>query len=132
MISPEALRRAAAQAAGGAALLALVLVAAAPGLLQAGATVWLAAFPGSIGIQVLTGDVRVAVGKPLRLSAAVTGRGARLLSVAPSLVVSANGEQRTVPMTVSDGAFSYSFESVDRSFNYRVVAGGRRIGRLTR
>ena len=92
-------------------------------MLQAGATVWVAAFPRSIGIQVLTGNVRVPAGQPLRLSAAVTGRGARLLSVAPSLVVSANGEQRTVPMTAAGGAFSYSFESVDRSFQYRVVAG---------
>ena len=112
------------QAAGGAALLALALAAIGPGWLRAGATVWVAAFPRSIGIQVLTGNVRVPAGQPLRLSAAVTGRGARLLSVVPSLVVSANGEQRTVAMTADGGTFSYAFESVDRSFQYRVVAGG--------
>ena len=112
------------QAAGGAALLALALAAIGPGWLHAGATVWVAAFPRSIGIHVLTGNVRVPAGQPLRLSAAVTGRSARLLSVVPSLVVSANGEQRTVPMTAAGGTFSYSFESVDRSFQYRVVAGG--------
>ena len=123
VISSASLRRAAGQAAVGAALLGLTLAAIAPGLLHAGATVWVAAFPRSIGIQVLTGNVRVPAGQPLRLSAAVTGRSARLLSVAPSLVVSANGEQRTVPMTAAGGTFSYSFESVDRSFQYRVVAG---------
>ena len=124
LIPPAALRRAAGQAAAGAALLALTVAAIGPGWLHAGATIWVAAFPRSIGIQVLSGNVRVAAGQPLRLSAAVTGRSARLLSVVPSLVVSANGEQRTVPMTGSAGAFSYAFESVDRSFEYRVVAGG--------
>ena len=124
VISPASLRRAAVQAAGGAALLALALAAIGPGWLHAGATVWVAAFPRSIGIHVLTGNVRVPAGQPLRLSAAVTGRSARLLSVVPSLVVSANGEQRTVAMTAAGGTFSYSFESVDRSFQYRVVAGG--------
>jgi hypothetical protein len=124
VISPAFLRRGAMQAAGGAALLALALAAIGPGWLHAGATVWVAAFPRSIGIHVLTGNVRVPAGQPLRLSAAVTGRGARLLSVVPSLVVSANGEQRTVAMTADGGTFSYSFESVDRSFQYRVVAGG--------
>ena len=124
LIPPAALRRAAAQAAGGTALLALTLAAIGPGWLQAGATVWVAAFPRSIGIEVLSGNVRVAAGQPLQLSAVVTGRSARLLAVVPSLVVSANGGQRTVPMTASGGAFSYSFESVDRSFQYRVVAGG--------
>ncbi len=124
VISPASLRRAAVQAAGGAALLALALAAIGPGWLHAGATVWVAAFPRSIGIHVLTGNVRVPAGQPLRLSAAVTGPSARLLSVVPSLVVSANGEQRTVAMTAAGGTFSYSFESVDRSFQYRVVAGG--------
>jgi hypothetical protein len=124
VIASASLRRAAGQAAVGAALLGLTLAAIAPGLLHAGATVWVAAFPRSIGIQVLTGNVRVPAGQPLRLSAAVTGRSARLLAVAPSLVVSANGEQRTVPMTAAGGTFTYSFESVDRSFQYRVVAGG--------
>jgi Domain of unknown function (DUF4175) len=124
VISPASVRRAAVQAAGGAALLAVALATIGPGWLRAGATVWVAAFPRSVGIQVLTGNVRVPAGRPLRLSAAVTGRSARLLSVVPSLVVSANGEQRTVPMTAAGGTFSYSFESVDRSFQYRVVAGG--------
>ena len=124
LITPVALRRAAGQAAGGAAILALTFAAIGPGWQHAGATIWVAAFPRSIGIQVLSGHVRVPTGQPLRLSAAVTGRSARLLAVVPSLVVSANGEQRTVAMTASGGAFSYSFESVDRSFQYRVVAGG--------
>ena len=123
LIPPASLRRAAGQAAGGAALLALTLVTIGTGWLQAGATLWVAAFPDSIGIQVLSGNVRVAAGQPLRLSAAVTGRSARLLSVVPSLEVTANGAQRTVPMTAGGGEFSYSFESVDRSFQYRVVAG---------
>jgi hypothetical protein len=123
VIPAPSMRRAAGQAMGGAALLALTLALIGPGLLQAGAMAWVAAFPRSIGIQVLSGNVRVPAGQPLRLSATLTGRGARLLAVVPSLVVSANGEERTVPMTAAGGDFSYSFESVDRSFQYRVVAG---------
>jgi hypothetical protein len=124
VISRASMRRAAARAAFGAALLVLTLGAAAPGLLRAGAAAWVAMFPRSIGLQVLTGNVRVPAGKPLRISATLTGRGARLLPVVPTLVVSANGEQRTVPMTVTGGIFSYAFESVDRSFDYRIRAGG--------
>ena len=62
-------------------------------------------------------------GRPLRIAATIRGRGAELLSLAPSLIVSANGQQRAVPMTKSADGFSYTIASVDRSFEYRVVAG---------
>ena len=101
----------------------LALVLAAPHLLRAGATVWVSLFPQTIHIDVATGNARVAAGRPLRIAAALRGRGTGLLSLTPSLVVTANGQQRSVPMSPSADGFSYTFESVDRSFEYRVVAG---------
>jgi hypothetical protein len=123
LIPPEALRRAGVRAAGGAGLLVLALVLAAPYLVRAGATVWVSLFPRTISIEVATGNARVAAGRPLRIAAKLQGRGAGLLSLTPSLIVTANGQQRSVPMSGSADGFSYTIESVDRSFEYRVVAG---------
>ena len=124
VIPAAALRRAALQAAGGAAVLAMAMLAAGPYVLRAGATAWVALFPGTLQISVITGDARVAAGRPLEIVATLQGRGARLLGVVPSLVVSADGQQRSVPMVATpEGGFGYRFESVDRSFQYRVAAG---------
>ena len=123
LIPREDLRRATVKATAGAALLLLALTLAAPHLLRAGATVWVSLFPQTIQIDVATRDARVAAGRPLRIAAKLRGRGTGLLSLAPALVVSANGQQRSVPMPPSADGFSYTIESVDRSFEYRVVAG---------
>jgi len=124
LIPREDLRRMGVRAAGGAGLLLLALVLAAPQLLRAGATVWISLFPRTISIDVATGNARVAAGRPIRIAAKLQGRGARLLSLTPALVVTANGQQRSVPMSASADGFSYTIDSVDRSFEYRVVAGG--------
>jgi hypothetical protein len=123
LIPRDALRQAGLKSAAGAGLLLLALVLAAPHLLRAGATVWVSLFPQTIQVEVATGNARVAAGRPLQIAAKLRGRGAGLLSVTPSLVVSANGQQRSVPMSASADGFSYTFASVDRSFEYRVVAG---------
>jgi len=124
VIPVAALRRASLQAAGGAAVLAMAMLAASPYVLRAGATAWVVLFPGTLQISVITGDARVAAGRPLEIVATLQGRGARLLGVVPSLVVSADGQQRSVPMVATpEGGFGYRFESVDRSFHYRVAAG---------
>jgi hypothetical protein len=123
LIPREALRQAGLKSAAGAGLLLLALVLATPHLLRAGATIWVSLFPQTIRVEVATGNARVAAGRPLRIAATLRGRGAGLLSLTPSLVVSANGQQRSVPMAASAEGFSYTFASVDRSFEYRVVAG---------
>jgi hypothetical protein len=123
LVPREALRRAGGRAAAGAGVLFLALVLAAPYLLRAGATVWVSLFPRTISIEVVSGNARVAAGRPLRIAAKLQGRGAGLLSLTPSVVVTANGQQRSVPMSASADGFSYTIESVDRSFEYRVVAG---------
>jgi uncharacterized protein DUF4175 len=124
LIPREDLRRMGVRAAAGAGLILVALVLAAPHLLRAGATVWVSLFPRTISIDVATGNARVAAGRPIRIAAKLQGRGAGLLSLTPALVVTANGQQRSVPMSASGDGFSYTIESVDRSFEYRVVAGG--------
>lgn len=115
-------RRSALQATVGTACLGLAVVAARPALGNAADAAWIALFPHSISISVQPGDTRVVAGRPLRIRASLTGRGATLRGAAPSLVVSANGQQRTVPMTLDGDAYQFAFESVDRSFSYTVVA----------
>jgi hypothetical protein len=123
VISHAAMRRAAVQAASAAGVLALAVALAAPWLARAGGTAWVALFPGSVDISVHTGDARVVAGRPLRIVASLSGRGADLLTVIPNLVVSADGQERAVPMHRAGGGFAYTFESIDRSFTYRVAAG---------
>ena len=113
-------------AAGGAALLALALAWLRPRLLRAGATAWLACFPHSIGIEVLTGDVRVPAGpaasdraRRSRAAARDCWRSRRRWSCRRT---ASSGRCRCG----AGGGFSYAFESVDRSFHYRVVAGSPR------
>jgi hypothetical protein len=123
LISPSAMRRAGLQAFAGLLLFLAALAASGPYLLRGAAATWVHLFPSSVEISVVTGNQRVPAGQPLRIVARLQGRGARWLAVVPSLVVSANGQQRVVPMAAADGGFVYGFESVDRSFQYKVAAG---------
>lgn len=116
------LRQSAVRAAAGTGCLTLAIVAALPTLGAAADAAWLALFPHSIQISVEPGHARIVGGQPLRIRASLRGRGAHLRGIAPSLVVSANGQERTVPMTAAGDAYEFAFESVDRSFTYKVVA----------
>ena len=123
IVRADALRRALAQGTGGAALLAAALVLGAPALARVIDTARVRLFPGSIAVDVLPGDTRIPAGTPLRIRAVVTdGRGA-ISRIAPLLTVAAGGEERTVRMTANGGRFEFLFESVDRTFAYRVAAG---------
>jgi hypothetical protein len=123
IVEARAIRTATLQAAGSAAALGLVLVLGASALGRAVDTAHVRFFPGSIDVRVEPGDTRVPAGSALRIRAVVTGRENVLSRFPPSLVVSAGGEERTVHMTREGSAFAYDFESVDRSFTYRVSAG---------
>ncbi len=123
VISAAALRRAGFEAAAGSSALILAIVIASPILLRAAAATWVRLYPESIQIAVLTGDARVRAAQPLQSAATVSGRGATLLGVVPSLVVSADNQERTVAMSRSADRFVYGLDSVDRSFRYKVAAG---------
>jgi hypothetical protein len=124
VVPSDSLRRGFRNAALGGAVLVIAVAMLAPSLQRAGALAWITLFAGSIRVSVATGDARVRGGQPLTISARLEGRGAHLLSVGPELVVSSAGESHTVPLArTADGSFAYRFESVDRSFSYKVVAG---------
>jgi hypothetical protein len=80
-------------------------------------------FPESIAVDVRPGDTRLPAGTPLAIRAVVRTGSGDVSRFAPSLTVLAGGEERTVRMTPSAGAFEFKFESVDRTFTYRVSAG---------
>jgi hypothetical protein len=123
IVPPAVIRRAALAAAGGAVLLAATLLVGAPALLHAVETARLKLFPASISVDVVPGDVRVVAGQPLTIRARVHARGGALGRTPPSLVVSAADAERTVAMVPAGDGFTFAFESVDRSFRYRVTAG---------
>jgi hypothetical protein len=116
------LQRSALQAAAGTACLAAAIVVAMPALGRAADAAWLAIFPHRITITVQPGDARVVAGRPLTIRASLAARGSALRGVAPSLIVSANGQEKAVPMTADGDSYLFGFESVDRSFTYKVVA----------
>lgn len=115
------LRHSGFQAAVGMLCLIAAIVVAIPALGRAADAAWLALFPHAITITVQPGDTRVAAGSALRIRAALNGRGSTLHGMAPSLVVSANSQERTVPMVREGEGYQFGFESVDRSFRYKVV-----------
>jgi hypothetical protein len=128
-VSPRAfvtaadLRRSAFQAGAGVAALTIAVVMALPALGHAADAAWITLFPHRIQVAVEPGNTRVVAGRSLAIRASLKGRGATLRGAAPSLVVSANGQQRTVPMAPDRDGYQFRFESVDRSFTYKVVAG---------
>ena len=122
IVTDVALRRSAFHAAAGIACLAAAIVVAMAPIGRAADATWLALFPGTIVIDVQPGDTRVVAGQPLRIRAALNGKGGTLRGVTPSVVVSADGQERTVPMSAAGGAYELAIESVDRSFAYKVTA----------
>jgi hypothetical protein len=117
------LGRGALQGLAGAALLAAVLVPSTGPLREAVETAWVTFYPRSIRVEVSPGDARVVAGTPLRIHAVVKARRGSLKRLTPSLTVSAGAEQRSVAMTPRGDGFDFGFESVDRTFRYKVAAG---------
>jgi hypothetical protein len=117
------LRRAAAQAIGGLATLAVALVFALPPLERAIETGWIMFFPNAIQVEVLPGDRRVVAGQPLEIRAVIRTRDGVLTRLNPVLTVAAGAEHRAVAMTPDGEGFTFPFESVDRTFKYKVSVG---------
>jgi uncharacterized protein DUF4175 len=131
LIEPIEIRRRGFYAAAGSAALLLVTVLSLPSFERAIDTARLKFFPGSVRVQVEPGDVRVAIGTPVRIRASLHRSAGRALPLAPTLTVFANGQHRAVPMASAADAFEYVIESVDRTFSYDVSAGSARSSRYT-
>lgn len=119
------------EAFAGAAALAIAIAVASPMLSQMFEAGRLVLFPGTIEVDVLTGDARVAAGQPLKIRAVVRAGGDALSRVSPSLTVTDGTDERTVAMSPENGEFSFAFESIDRTFRYRVTAGPARSADYT-
>ena len=130
IITNRALSRAGAVAAAGMAVLAVSIGLAWPMLAKATEAAWITVFPQSIQVEVLPGDARLPAGQPLTIRASVRAGGDFLTRFTPRLTVEAgtpdHPDVRTVAMTPDGGGFVFSFESIDRSFRYRVTAGAKR------
>jgi hypothetical protein len=124
IVPPAAIRRGLVEATAGLALLGFTLVLGRAPLARSFQTAWLGLNPHAIQISVQPGDVRVIGGSPLQIRAFVHSGNRPLTHLQPTMTVSAAGDERRVPMTVEGGAFVFPFESVDRSFTYKIGAGG--------
>jgi len=124
IVAPAAIRRGVVETVAGLALLAFTLVIGRDPLARSFDTAWLGLNPNAIQISVQPGDVRVIGGSPLQVRAIVHSGNRPLTHLQPTMTVTAGADQRKVPMTVEGGAFVFPFESVDRSFTYKIDAGG--------
>lgn len=131
IVTARSMRAAVLAAAAGGAFLALTLAASAPALRRATDAVRVTFFPGTIHVDVLPGNVRVAAGAPLRVRTTVRGRRELLREVAPVLTLTSGVDRRTVMMTPVGAAFEYAIPAVDRTFSYRVSAGQARSADYT-
>ena len=126
IVPTATLARAGLTAAAGLVALAVAAVVGAPLFRSAGEAAWLAWAPQSLDIDVVPGDARVPLGKPLKIRAVVRLRDQVVTRVAPMLVLSAGGERRELPMKADGDGFSAAIDSVDRSFVYQVAAEPQR------
>src|SRR5262245_51386140 len=124
VIAPAGIRRGIVQAAVAAVVLAVTLAFSAPFVSRAAQIAVLRFLPGAITIDVVPGNVRVPAGTPLRIVARIGSRTVGFARVPPELTLEARGQTRTVPMTLTPDGFEVGIAAVDRSFTYRVRAGG--------
>ena len=121
---PRDLRSASWLAAAGGAVLLFAVVLAAPMSQKAFQVALLRLFPGSVTIDVRSGDMRIPAGKPVRIVASVVGKHGTLTRIAPSVTLqSAEGQTASLPMTAADDGYELRIGALDRSFKYTVTAG---------
>lgn len=124
VIPGETLRRASVRGGAAAAVLAGACVLAWPFARDAAQAARLRLFPGAIHVQVLPGNVRLPAGNALRIVARLTDGGTPLTRITPTLTIESGGRVRRVPMVSASDGFELRIPNVDRSFHYRVQAGG--------
>ncbi|MEO7792032.1 MAG: DUF4175 family protein [Vicinamibacterales bacterium] len=122
IVPATGLRRAGLAAAAGIVALALASVAGAPMFVSAGETAWLTWRPQALQIEVRPGDARVPLGRPMTIRAVVRLRGRIVTRLTPTLIVSAAGDRRELPMAADGAGFTVPIEAVDRTFTYQVLA----------
>ncbi|HEX9365642.1 MAG TPA: hypothetical protein VF921_03385 [Vicinamibacterales bacterium] len=123
-VDPREIRAAAWWTTGAAFALVLAFVLAGPLFERASQIAYLRLFPSSISIQVRSGDMRVAAGRPVTISASVDGRRGTLTRIVPSVTLdAAAGQVTTVPMVRAGDGYQLRIGALDGSFKYTVAAG---------
>lgn len=127
VVDPDERRRAIVWA--GAALAAMLVAAgaAAPTAVRAARTARFVVAPPSLVLRVTPGDRRVVKGTALTIAAVIEGAPRDLDVASPQLVVDGEGARAVGALTrQADGSYQVRIPAVDRSFAYRVRAGGLR------
>ena len=127
IIDPGATRGSLKRCAGGFVLVIAGLLFAAPFLGKTAQVTYVRLFPGAVSVHVGSGDMRVPAGKPVTITARVSGTRVALDRIPPVVTISApGGGVTTVPMERGAGGFELRIPSLDRSFTYSVSAGPAR------
>lgn len=82
---------------------------------------WLAVeYPTRTQLQLVSGDMVVQEGKPVRIAAELSGE---IPANAQIALRTGNGRPRVQPMAITDNTCTYEISTVFREFDYRVTAG---------
>jgi hypothetical protein len=127
VVDPDDRRRAVLWAGGALAAVLIAAGVAAPTAVRAARTARFVVAPPELTLRVAPGDRRVVKGTALTISAVIEGAPRDLDVAAPQLLVEGDGARAVGALTRrSDGTYEVRIPSVDRSFSYRVHAGGLR------
>ncbi len=131
LVTAHSMRAGAWSTAAGGVCLMLASAASAPSLRRAVDVARVTLFPGTIGLDVSPGSVRLPAGSALRVHTQVRGGDGRDAPIAPVITVTAADGTSTVPMVVAGDGFEWALPAVERTFAYRVSAGATRSSEYT-
>ncbi len=129
VIDPDDRRRAWLWAGGAVAAVLVAAGLATPTAVRAARTARFVVAPPQMALRVTPGDRRVVKGSTLTIAAAIDGAPAGLDVPIPQLIVEGDGARAVGALSRTPlGNYQVRIPAVDRSFTYRVRAGGLRTG----
>jgi hypothetical protein len=127
VVDPDDRRRALLWAGGAVAAVLVAAGLAAPTAVRAARTARFVVAPPVLTLRVTPGHQRLVKGTPLTITALIDGAPRDLDVAAPVLQVEGEGARAAGAFTRRpDGTYEVRLPAIDRSFAYRVVAGGLR------
>jgi hypothetical protein len=121
VISRKTVQRTALRALGAIVVMAVAIILAVKPAGRAVHAFWLYGFPERVALDVTPGDARVVAGRPLKISARLTG-AAGAGRTPPTLSYGVGDERQSVPMQSAGDGFWFEIPAVMGSFQYRVSA----------
>ena len=126
IVDPSETTRALRLAGAAAAVLIFAALFARPFIEKTTQVAYVRLFPASVSVLVRSGDMRIPAGRPVTISASVSGRRVALGRIAPAVTLESDGRTVTVPMVAAADGYELRIEALERSFKYRVTAGSAR------